>query len=391
MAQLAVNEALAEKMDNLAISGLVDLGNSYLSVFNTREAEPHLRRALDLAQRAKIRRGEVRAKAALISFFEQEHEPEKAKALAPEVVPFYRQAGYSRELAQVAGILAGVHAQLGEYEEGIRFSRDALAGVLRLQDKTNEARIRARLGLNLSGAGLWPEALKEYLIIAKDPDSGVQGRLSRLSCARLYWWLGRSEDAARFIRETEQELAKAPDSQVLFVMQTRKVEMAYDEKRWSDVLDLTRQALSAKEREEEAEHSLLLFEALALIRSGREARGGQRAADLLNTLERDKLVGSLAASRIRMAEAWVAVGKRTIALELVLKALQFIEQRQIFESVWRAHAVAAQAQANSADSNGHREKARLALEQLKMRWSAESIGSYLSRPVIQHLSKEARL
>src|SRR4030095_5508961 len=64
-----------------------------------------------------------------------------------------RQARYRRELVQTMGILAGVHEQLGEYEEGIRVSREALAGTVELQDRRSEALVRQRLPPNLKFSG----------------------------------------------------------------------------------------------------------------------------------------------------------------------------------------------------------------------------------------------
>jgi serine/threonine protein kinase len=388
LAQQAIDTAEAANMDNLASSGLLDLGNSFLIRGDLRFAEPIFRRALDLARRGKVRRSEARAKASLISLCEQDRRPEEAKQFAEDVLPFYRQAGYRRELIQVMGMLAGVHEQLGEYEEGVRTSREAVAGTIQLKDTRSEALVRERLGRNLLWLASWPEALDEYQRAADLLGlMSTQGAKARLTCAQLSWWLGRRQEAGQFLNEVKQVLEKDQNQQVLSLLHARNAEFAYDEGRWNEVLVTARQGLSLQSRDDEADRDLSLFQALVLIRTARTAEGADLAANLVRKLEQEKLIGNAASARLAIAEAWIAAGNRSMAVQLAREALDFFESRHVLESVWRAHALTAKASEDSREAETHRVEARMALSQLKMRWPAGSFDGYLKRPAIRQLSE----
>src|SRR5262249_43754165 len=148
------------------------------------------RRALDLARHGRVRRSEARAKASLISLCELDHRPEEAKQFE-DVLLFYRQAGYRRELVQVTAILSGVHAELAEYGEGLRTAREALSGAIQLKESHTEALVRERIGQNLQGLYSWPEAFEEYRSAADLLGPGISSGNARLECCALSWRLGQ--------------------------------------------------------------------------------------------------------------------------------------------------------------------------------------------------------
>src|SRR5215472_7674285 len=107
-------------MDNLATIGLVDLGNSFLSAGDLNGAESMFRRSLDSARRGKVRSYEARGMLSLASLGELDPRADEGKQFEKAALPFYRQAGYRRELIQARMILGGVHEQLGKYDDGVR-------------------------------------------------------------------------------------------------------------------------------------------------------------------------------------------------------------------------------------------------------------------------------
>jgi serine/threonine protein kinase/Tfp pilus assembly protein PilF len=386
LAQQAIDAAVKENMDNLASSGLVDLGNSFLvGSGDVKAAEPAFRRALDLARHGRVRRSEARAKASLISLCELDHRPEEAKQFE-DVLMFYRQAGYRRELVQVTAILSGVHAELAEYGEGLRTAREALSGAIQLKESHTEALVRERIGQNLQGLYSWPEAFEEYRSAANLLGPGISSGNARLECCALSWRLGQRGVASQFLDEVERALAKEPNNQVSANLQSRRAEMAYDEGQLPEALMFARQGLSIPRHGEDADRDLVLFEALALIRKGQSKEGAELAGNLVDKLERGKFIGSLAAAQLALAGAWSAAGDRNSALAFAGKALAFFEPRRILEPVWRAHALMAQAAIDSRDTQAHRLNAAMAFAQLKALWPAGMIDSYLQRTSIKQLS-----
>src|SRR5262249_39585953 len=148
------------------------------------------------------------------------------------------------------------------------------------------------------------------------------------------------------------------------------------------------QGLSIEGRGDDADRDLQMFQGLALIRSGHGSEGADLRSNLIRKLEREKLVGSAAATRLAIAEAWVAVGDRRMALGLLGDALNFFESHQVFESLWRAHALSGKASEDPQEAETHRNKATMVLSQLKARWSAENFAGYMRRPAIRQLSEQ---
>jgi hypothetical protein len=138
---------------------------------------------------------------------------------------------------------------------------------------------------------------------------------------------------------------------------------------------------SPSERQSEAR----LIAALVSIRSGRVQQGLDAATAVLDALEQRKLMARAASGRLETAQALLAAGWKNPTASLAETALQFFEQRKIWESVWRGHAILFKVAANSADSESHRSAARSALEHLRASWSGGTVDVYLKRPDVAPL------
>jgi tetratricopeptide (TPR) repeat protein len=227
LARAAIEAAVAENMDNLATSGLIDLGNTYLTVGNYDAAEPYFRRALDTARRSKVRRIEARAQLSLGSLCEQDHRPEEARAFIEAGLAFYRQAAYLRESIQATVLLGGVLQQLGRNEDGVRILRDALPATDRLQDRRVEGQLRERIADNLRDLGEWATALAEYERAIDLYGPLEQAELVRVAAAHVQWNLGRVGEAERSLRAAEEFEAKNRTPRLLAAVQAERAEIAY--------------------------------------------------------------------------------------------------------------------------------------------------------------------
>jgi serine/threonine protein kinase/Tfp pilus assembly protein PilF len=381
IAQQAIDEAIVQRMDNLATSGLVDLGNSYLVRGDPESAEPIFRRALDIAERSNVRRHEAAASLALASMFEQENRPADAKAfLEKNALPFYRQAGYRREFVQSLTVLGGVLEQLGEFDESARVLREALPNAVQLQDRQVEAQVRERLADVVESQGDWPAALQESQRAVNLLGSNSQGH-AQLACARLYWRLGRRMEAEQFLEDVNRALAGKPNGQLLLEVRGLEAEIAYSRGLWLDVLRITR---------ESDDPEMKLLHALALIRRRRTHEGSEMAAAVVTNYEGAGLAARVACARLSTAESLADIDSRT-ALQFGHDALSFFEPRRIYESMWRLHVVIARAAGNPAEAETHLVSARSALVQLRRTWPGDSVESYLRRADIQAISKQFNL
>ena len=73
---------------------------------------------------------------------------------------------------------------------------------------------------------------------------------------------------------------------------------------------------------------------------------------------------------------------------MALAALAYFEPRQAWESVWRAHAIAAMVADVPADATTHAAAGRQALAQLQSTWGAEPVRRYMARGDIKRLSDQ---
>jgi len=165
--------------------------------------------------------------------------------------------------------------------------------------------------------------------------------------------------------------------------------MAYDDGHWSETSNLAGEAATPENPSDEAGQDLSLFKTLALIQTNR-SRVTESAVNLVLKFDQQKLAGKAAEARLLIGEALLATGDRSRAQQLLVEAIRFFEPRENFESLWRAHALAARAAADPREAAGHRAQAEAALTQLKMSWPAESMNGYMRRQAIRQLSTEMR-
>src|SRR5262249_28705141 len=290
LAQEAVDAAIAQRMENVATSGLIDLGNSFITRGEFEPAEQYYRKALDFAQRSRARRSEARAQASLASLCEQTNRPDEAKRFLEAALPFYRAGGYRRELAQAALILGSVHEKLGEYDEGAHILREAFA----FQDNQIEVLARQRLGEILREQGEWPDALAEFRKAA-NVSLPVNQTAPRLLCAGVAWRLGRRAEAEQLLAEVEHALTSRPNPALRADLVMHRAEIACADGRWDTALSLI--------RPDAAQPAAALIYAVAMIRSRRESEGVALGKVVIQKLEASRLLGKAAAARLAIAEA----------------------------------------------------------------------------------------
>jgi len=385
LAHDAIDEAIAERMDNLAISGLIDLGNSFLVRGDTASAEPSYRQAMTLAQRNGVRRLEARAQASLASLAEQNHRPEDVKVFITQALAFYRRAGYTREAVQASGVLASAHYELGEYQDGIRVVREALEKAAPLHDSRLEAQLRERLAENLRGQGDWPSALAEYERTTSLYGPGVRGQIQRLQCGLLYFLLGRQEDFGRSLDDVQEFLRKRPDRGLQYELKALRAEIEYAAGHFAQALEIAGEQLPMPAPDEVAARELKLTRALVLMRTGQIAEGSDLAGSIIAEMEKSKLAGDAAYARLSTAEALALSGAQSQALRWALDGLSFFEPRDTWEAIARGHLVAARACSDSTEANKHILAARAAFAQLKKLWPPGDVDGYRKRTDFQQL------
>lgn len=381
----AIEMALTENMDNVAASGLIDLGNVFLRTVDVRAAEPYFRRALETAQRGGVRRVEARARISLGSLCEQDGRPAEARPFVEAGLAFYRTAGYRRESIQAAVVLGGVLQQLGQHEEGIRILRDTLPIAMTLQDTRLEAQLRERLADSLRDSGQWPAAVDEYDRSVALYGSLPAANLLRTQAVRLQWHMGREEPAARFLAEAHSRPANPGNSEFRALLNVVSAEIEYANGRFVNAAQRLRQAPIAA-LDANTAREVALLSGLVRMRVGPYAQGLATATGVVEEFEKAGMAAAAAQGKLSIAEALALIGRREDARMLARDPLSYFESEGNWEALLRAHLVMARASEMPSDVAAHQASAQSALAQLRMAWGMPTVDSYLTRPDLRRLS-----
>jgi tetratricopeptide (TPR) repeat protein len=386
LAQQAIDNAFKENMDDLAASGGINLANVYFRSGDYESAEKYFRDVRYFAQRGGVRYYESLASVSLGSLFEQKNRPEQAREFVEEALPYLKEAGDRRESVQAMTILGGILRKLGAYDEGIKVLREALPQAIQLHDSVIEARIRERIVALLKAQGNWPEALNESEQFSNLYLLPTERAYAPMYCADLYWRLGRWQEAQQSLTEIEPLLRSNDNPHSLSMFMLLQAEMAYVEGRFEQAKANAREAISAVPTPgDQGEMAARLIDALAAIRTGHRNEGVQSALQIVREFEESKLASDAAAARLAIAEALVGAEERNLVRDLALDALRFFEQHNVWESIWRAHLIAASVSEGSTDISAHRNSARSALGQIRKSWPSSDVDSYLQRTDIRLL------
>jgi predicted ATPase/DNA-binding SARP family transcriptional activator len=173
-----------ERGDDSALAGvLVDLASTNHALGRTEEAEDHVRRALELADRSG---NDFAAGRALLSLGvlireSSEHNEEAKHRVEQALERFARagsQTGVARALTTIAGLTDPKAAPRAEWEEPLQRAR----GLTRqIEDRLTESIVLSQLGVTLAETGHLPEAidaLREALRLSRR----IGNRRSALNC-----------------------------------------------------------------------------------------------------------------------------------------------------------------------------------------------------------------
>jgi serine/threonine protein kinase len=386
----AIEMATAENMDNLVTSGLIDLGNVHLVERDLEAAASTFGRALDSAQRARVRRAEARARAALGSLYEQDHRPATAKPLIEASLAFYRNAGYRRESIQAAIVLGGVLRQLGENGDGIRILRETLPFAVSLQDRRAEAQLRERIADSLRDQSEWPAALAEYQRAIALAGSVVQAEQLRVKSAGLQWRLGQRQNAEASLQQSERFGVDSRNPSLLASIQAQRAEIALAGGRLDEAMGLVRRAMAGQRGDDDASRQWALLGARVRIEM-KQHDGLVPASSAVEAMERAGLTTDAALARLSIAEALLTAGDTGRARSLAEAAVAYLEPKHVWEAVWRGHVIVARASAERADVDAHDAAARSALTHLNTAWGATAVDRYLRRPGVERLARGMHL
>jgi len=398
----ALNLSQANKMENLTVRGLVDLGTVFFlrgdpARGDFAEAERYFKQALDLAQRNKAERNEARSFFMLGSLKIQQHDLDEGSHYIQQALEFYQKNGYRKEAYNALTLLARANRDHGDYEG----ARTGFEQVLQLAEQSSDikqqALSREGIGTVLMRQEQYPQALEQFeqsyaAYKMRDQQSGIGQSLTNEG--RCLWQMGRYDDALAKLSEAVSVVNKIDGGSKPLSADVAQVsaELELSEGHYPEAKEKSAQVYALVGTQDKgAALESKRINGLALTRSGAKAEGQascREAVDLATQLGDPYF---LSKSLLALSEAMLEQGDTQGALTNALRAQESFERFGQQESEWRAWLIAALASKRAKDEEkAHQYASRASdlLSGLEQKWGTDKYSSYITRRDVQTARKQ---
>jgi tetratricopeptide (TPR) repeat protein len=394
----ALTLARTNGIESQFTAGLIWLGNHFLVTSNFDEAEKYYRRALDLAERDRLRLHQAWAQLQLGSLYLSRHKTREALSYLDQALPFYERGGYRKWFSSLSMLRGRALRNSGDYDAALKAFGNVLKLAQQLGDDAQVAASQEEIGGVLLVQERYPEALSSFTEACKGYNSmhlTVYAGYCEMHRATTLWPIGRYNEARAALTEASAIAQKFNRKLLLASAQMTEALMQLSEQHEPRARTNARKASDLADKE----FSLTATQAnyvLALIQvhsgASRPAKeSSQKAVDMALATEDPYLI-----SAAQLVQAEVALESRDAreALELALHTQQSFERLGQKDSEWRSWLIAARASQRLGDKTATRDyaaNAKTRLGSLENQWGPETYQRYLSRRDIQRSLNELEL
>jgi len=394
----AIDLAQKSRIQNLATTGLIDLGYTFLSRGEFSEAGKYFQQALDFAQRDKAASAEARAMRALGSLNQQQGNTDGAISYLEKALRFYQPAGYRKEASTALLLLGRAYRDKGDYETAFKNFNQTLSLATELNDQSLMAASHVSIAiLRGSEQEVYPEAIthldESYKInnsLGAKKDMGYD----QMNEASFLWRLGRYQEA-RTALDLAYSIANSPEASLkalLAWVHLTNSQMALSQLHFDDARAKAQQALDAAGTEYrdvalQAKYTI----GLASAQLG-QAQLSRKLCEEAVAIAREVKIPRLESSALlALAEVQLAGNDATHALLTTNQAQAMFAKSVQQDSEWQAWLLAGRA----SQMNGNRSEAQACASRadslcngLREKWGTESYESYLRRPDIEKYRRQ---
>jgi hypothetical protein len=274
---------------------------------------------------------------------------------------------------------------LAEFSDAERYLKQALDIAVEIKDAELEAASRERLGGVLRTLRRWPESLDQY-IQAANLRKGLATAIPPLRNARYIAMALGLNDQVETLRTRGKNLLDIYPSEASYLREDEKMMAAefYSAARYEQTQD----QIAKFKKLHGPDEDLQILQHLVEIRQHHVEPALASLQTLIDGLFKDRELAEVAETRLDVAEALVSLKRSTArptAFRLAGEALAFFNPHQIWESVWRCHAVAAVSAPDQTRRDEHRARMATAQQKLRDSWPPELYTSYAATPRTQKL------
>ncbi len=384
-ASRALDLARGNGMENLTTSGLIDLGNAFLSKGDASQARPYFQQALDLARHYGSERSEFRALLSLGSLETQQGELDRGLADVGQALRWYQQRGYQRETMLGLTLVSRIERDKGDYPSALASLNKQLDLAGRQGNQLQIALSREGMGYVLLVQGLWSEALASYraqLQAATQSGVTLNAQVGLVNCADVLWRLGRYREVQPLLDQVGPNRSQAVDALIVRL----QAESALSRREFAQARDTARRVLSAGVGRDDLRAQWDGILAVAEAGSGNR-EDAVRVAELAAQIT-VRAGNPWRAAEIELAQGEVALaaGESPRALENAKAAAAWAAGAGNTEMEWRCwwlSARAARASGRKSEARDFAQKASSLLAGLEQKWDPEDFRTYLTRPDVE--------
>jgi tetratricopeptide (TPR) repeat protein len=203
--------ASANGLESLAANIFIDLGNTYLTQYQLKEAETHFEQALEMAKRYKHTGLQAMASLSLASLAVRRQQPDLALSYARPAVEHYAATGYRRNRSLGQALIVQALLQLQKFSEAKSVIDAELGDETLRADATSHAQwLETRADL-ASQQGRLNESLAGYRAaraLRKQSGRKPAEAYAAMNEADLLSQLGRAAEADTLLEEWQPAVAK---------------------------------------------------------------------------------------------------------------------------------------------------------------------------------------
>ena len=394
MAAGAVDAALRAELESVAADGLVDLATALMYRDHTAEADAHLSRAIELAERRRAERVVARARLQRAYLMLESGRAAEGIAAAREPLEYIRANGYRRYELTALAILARAHDGLGQYAEARALAEQALRMAGEIKDEFQVGQALENLAGVANATGGLAEALGYRLraleIHRRQNEHTLLG-YDLVNTADLLIRVGRHDEAVRLLDEIDAGAARGSDA---YIRHTRRAtvlraQSAAIQHRHAAARKYAAQVSSATAGEPDVTAQLA-----RAFTDYAATLGGSTAASRIDDLPG----GSVTSPGRREVRYWdlqrrLAAGQWREALQRAEETLAADGAATSYEFQWRIAAIGAAAARQLGEApreQALRQRAAESRARLHKEWRSDVPG-YDSRPDLVELRRKAGL
>lgn len=383
-AKQAITFAEQNRLENLAASAFLELGNSYSTKRDYVNAERNFKQAYNLAQASKGRVNEMNALSNLGGLYIATLRVDDGLPMVQQALEFFRAENYPRNSSTCLTHLGRGYRRKGEYALALQALNEKLTLAQQVDNQRVIADSYGEIGAVLMDQENLPEALKRYEEAGKIYEQlgqATRNAYTKINRVHILWRLGNYAQ----VEALSSELATTPALAATLKMAMGQTRLS--QRTFPEAIKLSNEGITlAGETDPEVTIQSLFTLGLAKANSG-DPKGG---FELCKEAEK-KAAGMgdftlLSRALLAEAEAALLSGDAQTALRLALDAQARFARGSQFESEWRAWFIASQASqklGNQAQSEEQLKNARSARSNLERQWGPDAFKQYSSRPDIQ--------